>query len=126
MSVRRQLAHCPMGPGRWGPVCGCWTDPIIFCGKFGTSRPIAEVCKVVLTSRTVADETGGADSERDLPRGDAWLTIKEACAEVDVTRRTIYNWIAAGKLEVRRTAGGNLRIARRGLWRNADPSSRRR
>lgn len=72
------------------------------------------------------DSSSSNDSERDLPRDDRWLTIQQACTECEVSRRTIYNWIEAGKLEVRRTAGGNLRIARRSLWRNADQTARRR
>jgi excisionase family DNA binding protein len=39
-----------------------------------------------------------------------WLTINEAAALVTVSRRTIYNWLTAGKLETRRTVGGAVRI----------------
>lgn len=39
-----------------------------------------------------------------------WLTIDEACDLANVTRRTLYNWLAKGRLHVYRTAGGNLRI----------------
>jgi excisionase family DNA binding protein len=45
-----------------------------------------------------------------------YVTIKEAQAIVKVSRRTIYNWIEHGRLTVRRTAGGNLRILRDSLW----------
>lgn len=38
------------------------------------------------------------------------VTIKVACAIVKVSRRTIYNWIATGKVETIRTAGGGQRI----------------
>jgi excisionase family DNA binding protein len=38
------------------------------------------------------------------------LTIAQACAEVGVSRRSIYNWLAAGKLEFCRTPGGTVRI----------------
>jgi len=47
---------------------------------------------------------------------DIWLTIQEACAEAKVTRRTIYNWLAKGKLVTQRTAGGSLRILASSLW----------
>ena len=34
------------------------------------------------------------------------LSIMKACEVVGVSRRTIYNWISAGKVEYVRTAGG--------------------
>jgi excisionase family DNA binding protein len=45
------------------------------------------------------------------------VTIMQACALVGVTRRTIYNWIALGKVEYTRTAGGHIRIFSDTLWR---------
>ena len=39
------------------------------------------------------------------------LSIMKACEVVGVSRRTIYNWISAGKVEYVRTAGGAIRIA---------------
>ena len=45
-----------------------------------------------------------------------WLTVNEAAEECGVTRRTVWNWVAAGKLATRRTAGGGLRIAGDTLW----------
>ena len=47
------------------------------------------------------------------------LSIMKACEVVDVSRRTIYNWITAGKLEYVRTAGGSIRIFADSLWRDA-------
>jgi excisionase family DNA binding protein len=38
------------------------------------------------------------------------VTIKEACALLGVSRRTIYNWLAKGRLETIRTPGGSVRI----------------
>ena len=38
------------------------------------------------------------------------ISIMKACELVGVSRRTIYNWIAAGKVEYVRTAGGSIRI----------------
>ena len=46
------------------------------------------------------------------------VSIKEACGLVGVSRRTIYSWIATGKLEYCRTAGGAIRIVASTLWRN--------
>jgi excisionase family DNA binding protein len=53
---------------------------------------------------------------------DGYLTIEEARAVARVSRRTIYNWITAGKLVTQRTAGGALRILASSLWQ-ATPSS---
>ena len=53
------------------------------------------------------------------------LSIMKACEVVDVSRRTIYNWITAGKLEYVRTAGGSIRIYADSLWRDASSSPER-
>jgi len=45
----------------------------------------------------------------------------KACELVGVSRRTIYNWITAGKVEYVRTAGGSIRIFTDSLWRDAHP-----
>ena len=50
------------------------------------------------------------------------LSIAKACELVGVSRRTIYNWIAGGKVEYVRTAGGSVRIFVDTLWR--EPHSR--
>jgi excisionase family DNA binding protein len=52
------------------------------------------------------------------------LSIMKACEVVGVSRRTIYNWISAGKVEYVRTAGGSIRIFADSLWRSpAIPTS---
>jgi excisionase family DNA binding protein len=48
------------------------------------------------------------------------VSIMKACEVVGVSRRTIYNWIAAGKVEYVRTAGGSVRIFVDSLWRDGD------
>ena len=48
----------------------------------------------------------------------------KACELVGVSRRTIYNWIASGKVEYVRTAGGSVRIFVDTLWR--EPGAGRR
>jgi len=45
------------------------------------------------------------------------ISIMKACELVGVSRRTIYNWIAGGKVEYVRTAGGSVRIFVDTLWR---------
>ena len=47
------------------------------------------------------------------------LSIMKACEAVGVSRRTIYNWISAGKVEYVRTAGGSIRIFADTLWRDS-------
>lgn len=51
------------------------------------------------------------------------LSIMKACEAVGVSRRTIYNWISAGKVEYVRTAGGSIRIFADTLWRDARPAT---
>ena len=46
-----------------------------------------------------------------------------ACKLVGVSRRTIYNWIASGKVEYVRTAGGSVRIFVDTLWREPETDS---
>ncbi|MDA1184369.1 MAG: excisionase family DNA-binding protein [Acidobacteria bacterium] len=52
------------------------------------------------------------------------LSIMKACEVVGVSRRTIYNWISAGKVEYVRTAGGSIRIFTDTLWRDATATRR--
>jgi excisionase family DNA binding protein len=52
------------------------------------------------------------------------VSIMKACEMVGVSRRTIYNWIANGKVEYVRTAGGSVRIFVDTLWRDAAPAAR--
>jgi excisionase family DNA binding protein len=51
----------------------------------------------------------------------AYVSIKRACAIVGVSRRTLYNWINAGKVTVKRTAGGPRRILVSSLWQTVPP-----
>jgi excisionase family DNA binding protein len=53
------------------------------------------------------------------------ISIMKACELVGVSRRTIYNWIAGGKVEYLRTAGGSVRIFVDTLWRQPSARSRR-
>jgi excisionase family DNA binding protein len=50
--------------------------------------------------------------------GDRTISIGQATAAVGVTRRTIYNWMKAGKVRYLRTAGGSVRIYESSLWRD--------
>jgi excisionase family DNA binding protein len=45
------------------------------------------------------------------------LSIKEAAALAQVSRRTIYHWLRADKLQYLRTAGGAVRIVPASLYR---------
>jgi hypothetical protein len=38
------------------------------------------------------------------------FTVKEFAAQERVTERTVWNWIAKGAVDVRRTPGGGVRI----------------
>jgi excisionase family DNA binding protein len=48
------------------------------------------------------------------------VSIPRACEIVGVSRRTIYNWIASGKIQYVRTAGGSVRIFVDTLWREPE------
>jgi len=48
------------------------------------------------------------------------ISIRQACELLDVSRRTIYNWMASAKVEYIRTAGGSTRIFVDTLWRTPD------
>ena len=48
------------------------------------------------------------------------VSITKACDLVDVSRRSIYNWMASGKVEYVRTARGSVRIFVDTLWRTPD------
>jgi len=67
------------------------------------------------TGRRGLEPLGGLDVERKA------ISIAQACASVGVSRRTIYNWMAAGKVQYIRTAGGAVRIFEDSLWRTPDP-----
>jgi excisionase family DNA binding protein len=49
---------------------------------------------------------------------DSWLSVRDAMALSRVSRRTIYYWLAHGRLTVMRTAGGRLRILASSLFRD--------
>jgi excisionase family DNA binding protein len=51
------------------------------------------------------------------------VSIPRACELVGVSRRTIYNWIASGKIQYIRTAGGSVRIFEDTLWREPEATS---
>jgi excisionase family DNA binding protein len=51
------------------------------------------------------------------------ISIMKACELVGVSRRTIYNWIAGGKIQYIRTAGGSVRIFADTLWRDPNQTT---
>lgn len=53
------------------------------------------------------------------------VSIPRACELVGVSRRTIYNWIAGGKIQYVRTAGGSVRIFADTLWREPEQAADR-
>lgn len=51
---------------------------------------------------------------------DQYVSVKRAQELAGVSRRTIYNWKDAGKLDYIRTAGGAMRIKVDSLFRPGD------
>lgn len=47
-----------------------------------------------------------------------WVCINEFRALLGVSRRTVYNWLYAGKLRYARTVGGDIRIDPASGWAN--------
>jgi excisionase family DNA binding protein len=52
------------------------------------------------------------------------LSIMKACEVVGVSRRTIYNWISAGRSNTSAPPGGAIRIFADSLWRDAASPAR--
>ena len=48
------------------------------------------------------------------------VSIQTAMVLAHVSRRTIYNWLAGGRLQYVRTAGGSVRIVAASLFRAGD------
>ena len=86
-------------------------------------RVYRSACRV--GSRQSCDrlQTGRLAPERETMDRQT-LSIMKACEVVGVSRRTIYNWISAGKVEYIRTAGGAIRIFADSLWRDPDSQPR--
>jgi predicted site-specific integrase-resolvase len=57
----------------------------------------------------------------DVDDPDAYVSIKQAMAIVGVGRRTMYNWMDAGKVTFKLTAGGGRRILVSSLWQTTKP-----
>jgi excisionase family DNA binding protein len=63
-------------------------------------------------------QTNIASNQNSVALERKTISITKACELVGVSRRTIYNWIAGGKVEYVRTAGGSVRIFADTLWRD--------
>jgi predicted site-specific integrase-resolvase len=48
------------------------------------------------------------------------VSLQKACEVAGVTRRTLYNWMALGKVEFVRTASGSPRIVTASLFRDGN------
>lgn len=55
----------------------------------------------------------------DPSDGEVLASVNQACEIVGVSRRTLYNWMAKGLVEVRRTPSGTPRIVISSLWRRS-------
>ena len=47
---------------------------------------------------------------------DRWITYKQASAEIQMSRRTLRQWVTEGRLDTRRTIRGHVRIRAGSLW----------
>src|SRR5688572_9729305 len=98
---------------------------------FGTPAAVDESLPIVAFRRVdLRSRRGrGVPGVREVPEADEkdfdvmerqTVSIMKACEMCGVSRRTIYNWIAANKVEYLRTAGGGIRIFVDTLWREPD------
>lgn len=62
-------------------------------------------------------------NETPSPGRRVTVSIQQAADRVGVSRRTVYNWIAGGKVQYVRTAGGSVRIFEDTLWRQGESES---
>ena len=84
-----------------------------FLGVF--NGPVAPVCRVGSQFQVTHMTTIEA-----ITTDRKTISIIKASVLVGVSRRTIYNWIASGKVEYVRTAGGSVRIFVDTLWRTPE------
>ncbi len=62
-------------------------------------------------------EKGGCVMTFCVPEKDeATVSIVQASELLNVSRRTVYNWIKTGKVKYSRTVGGSIRILYSSLW----------
>ena len=73
-----------------------------------------------LSARLISERLAPIQPVEATPVERQTVSIMKACEMVGVSRRTIYNWIAANKVEYLRTAGGSIRIFVDTLWREPD------
>ena len=92
------------------------TQNLLTAGYIGFARHADTGFVMLLSSQNF----GGRENVMDRQT----LSIMKACEAVGVSRRTIYNWISAGKVEYVRTAGGSIRIFADTLWRDVAAPTR--
>jgi len=76
---------------------------------------VTPLSKALQTCKPGTDRDFEGGTTVDIER--QTLSIMKACEVVGVSRRTIYNWMAGGKVQYVRTAGGSVRIFADSLWK---------
>jgi len=102
-------------------MCCCWTELIhplkpiwVLIVQRRMKKLFTPIMMLVSAEELQGWQTPGiVEGATDRPT----VTIRDACVLVKVTRRTIYNWMAKGKVQYRRTASGSVRIFTDTLWR---------
>ena len=77
-------------------------------------------CDFMLECEIMPREQDLYVSDPDAPPNASWLTLHEASLAAKVTRRTLYHWIAQGKIRCARTAGGSIRVDPSSLFTSAE------
>lgn len=82
------------------------------------AKNVTGACQGLQSCKHGTDTECEGDTTVDIDR--QTLSIMKACEVVGVSRRTIYNWMAGGKVQYVRTAGGSVRIFADSLWRRPE------
>lgn len=56
----------------------------------------------------------------DVHPAERWLSIQQVCERYGVSRRTVYYWMAAGRVRYRHLPGGSRRILEADLLREPE------
>ena len=87
------------------------------CAETLVLTPVLVYCTVASPPITLFERGVDIPEQHIMMIERKTISIMKACELVGVSRRTIYNWIASGKVEYVRTAGGSVRIFVDTLWR---------
>ena len=102
----------------WGDLHRAAAVQVLATSTQGSEAASDMVCRLPLQVPAPLSDTSSEFTNRGGTLVRQAVSIIKAAQLVGVSRRTIYNWLASGRLEYRRTAGGSARIFVDSLWRD--------